>query len=273
MSQVTTGDRTELWLPLLQRLSQLCPYWVVWKNAESAFTGVGDIDAAAPDADWPTIELEFRHWAQEHKVGPVAVCHHIPGGMNLVAVPPGMATLLEVGVKATRIWRGTTLFVLDDLKPLMDWDPRGFRRLRPGAEGLFKLLLNGVRWDGKPNAEGLRSKQVIPLLQQDPGGVYEAARVLGPAQHLAIRAAERVVAGGWDRNAMLAVQFWALLKCARHPTLTINRVRFLMLNRMGLPFTQTLRCPVVAALDDKRRIPVNREQWLMRVAATHPVYA
>ena len=166
MTTQLNRDRTQLWLPLLQRLSEVCPSWLVWKNADSAFTGTGDIDSAAPDGEWQNIEREFRAWATQQEIGPAIVCRHIPGGLNLVAVPMDGSTLLEVGVKANKLWRGSILFVLDDLLPLVEWDQRGFRRVRPGAEGLFKLLLNGVRWDGNPNQDGLVSKHVIELLNQ-----------------------------------------------------------------------------------------------------------
>jgi hypothetical protein len=272
MIQHQNRDRTDIWLPLLRRLSEVCPNWLVWKNAESAFTGTGDIDSAAPDSDWGTIEREFRAWAAEQEIGPAVVCRHIPGGLNLVAVPVDGSTLLEVGVKANKLWRGSILFVLDDLLPLVEWDDRGFRRLRPGAEGLLKLLLNGVRWDGAPNREGLRDKGVIELLNRDPEGARLVTRRFGAVRGLLITAADRAAAGQWDRTAMLAVQAWAFAAAARRPGVTLARARFLALNRMGLPFTQRTRCPVVAALDNGRRIPPDRASWLRHVAANHTVY-
>jgi hypothetical protein len=263
--RASTGDRSAIWLPLLRRLTEVSPHWVVWKNADAALSGTGDIDAAAPEHDWPIIEREFREWAAMYELGPVVVCHHIPGGLNLVAVPPGMATFLEVGVKARRIWRGATLFVLDDLKPLMVLDPRGFRRLRPGAEGLFKLLLNGARWDGGANWDALHTKCVPALLRDDPEGTRLAARRFGFAQAAAVRCAERVAAGEWDRGAMLTLESWALLRAARNPTVLANRARFRL--------RAEAVCPVVSALlRDHRRIPADRTSWLRTVATNHTVY-
>jgi hypothetical protein len=258
-------DRTSLWLPLLQRLTEVSPSWVVWKNVDAALAGSGDIDAAAPETDWPLMEREFRRWAVEHELGPVIVCRHIPGGLNLVAVPPGMPTLLELGVKARRIWRGATLFVLEDLKPLMVLDPRGFRRLRPGAEGLFKLLLNGTRWDGAPNRDSLRAKRVGELLRDDPEGARLAAHLLGPARAAVLRAAHRAATGDWDRGALLVVEGWTLLRALGSPGVVVKRARFRLRTRTS--------CPVIATLlHDHRRIPDDREAWLRRVAASHPVY-
>jgi hypothetical protein len=265
MTDANHEGRSSHWLPLLRRLTEASPSWVVWKNVDSALSGTGDIDAAAPETDWPLIEREFRQWATEFAFGPVIVCHHIPGGLNLVAVPPTMSTLLELGVKARRIWRGATLFVLDDLKPLMVLDPRGFRRIRPGAEGLFKLLLNGARWNGMPNPDSLRSKRVAELLREDPDGAWMAAQLLGPARGAMLRAAQRVAVGDWDRRAILTVEGWALLRALRSPVITVKRARF----RLRAKAT----CPVISTLlGDHRRIPDDREAWLRRVAASHPVF-
>lgn len=264
LASSTAPDRTELWLPLLQRLTAVTPRWLVWKNAESAFSGTGDIDAAASSADWPAIEQTFRDWARQRGIGPVVTCRHIPGGLNLIAVPQGSATFLEMGVKARRIWRGSTLFVLGDILPMAVVDDRGFRRLRPGAEGFFKLLLNGTRWDGGENEAGMDAKHVRELLRADPDGWRQAARQLGPAHRAAIVGARKAAAGDWDRRAMLAVQGWALLRGLAEPGVLLARLRFRLRGRSA--------CPVVAAiLGEGRRIPADREAWLRQLAANHVI--
>jgi hypothetical protein len=258
-------DRTEqgrVWLPLIRRLTEVSPSWVVWKNVDDALAGIGDIDAAAAREDWALIEREFRRWAAENRLGPAFACTHIPGGLNLVAVPESLPAFLEVGVKEQRIFRGSTLFSIGDLGPLAEMDPRGFRRLRAGAEGLLKLVLNGRKWGGRPNRQGLRARRVVELMGQDPEGVREAARLFGPARRAAITAAEAAVRGGWDQRAMLAVELWALLRGPRHPVLMARRVWFRMRTRAS--------CPIVRAiLEERRRIPVDRAAWLARVAETH----
>jgi hypothetical protein len=264
-ARAAAGDRTDLWLPLLRRLTESTDTWLVWKNVESAFEGIGDVDAAATRSDWPVIETEFRRWAAERGVGPVVVCRHIPGGLNLIAVPEGWATFLEMGVKAQRVWRGATLFELEDLLPMAVFDERGFRRLRPGAEGLFKLLLNGTRRDGGANESGLRGKRVRELLAADPEGVREAAALLGAARRPALRGARRAAAGGWDRAAMLAVEGWAFLEAVRVPRVSLARVRFRLRGRAT--------CLVVEAiLGEGRRIPADRNAWLRSLARNHAVF-
>lgn len=258
------ADRSRLWLPLLRALTEDVPRWCVWKNVDSALTGTGDIDAAAPDLAWPTIEARFVEWVDEYDLGPAVVCRHIPGGLNLVAVPDNATTLLEMGIKARRVFRGGTMFVLDDLVPLFTLDPRGFRTVLPGSEGLLKLALNGLRWDGTPNEEALRAKRVRELLAADPDGVERAAVLFGRGAHAALRGARAAAAGGWDRRAMLTLQTWALTNAVADPQVLARRIRFRLSGRQ--------RCPVVRVLlEDARVIPDDRRAWLREVAAEHEV--
>lgn len=264
LTDLPDADRAALWLPLLQRLTAVAPHWHVWKNVDSALRGTGDIDAVAPPAEWPIIEREFRAWAAQRALGPVAVCRHIPGGVNLVCAPDGWDTLLEMGVKTNKVWRGVTLFTHEQLAPLVVDDPRGFRSLTPGAEGVLKLLLNGTRWDGRPNREGLRAKRVVEQLRADPEGARRAATALfGRAAAALVAGAERAAAGEWDRGAMLAVSAWVVGRGLRSPGVMARRLRFRA--------SAGERCPVVAALADGRRVPRDREGWLRAVADLHPV--
>ncbi|MDQ2912142.1 MAG: hypothetical protein M3T56_02690 [Chloroflexota bacterium] len=264
MSGETSPDRSELWLPLLRRLTQVSSSWLVWKNVDSALFGIGDIDAAAAEGDSEMIQREFFSWARERRVGPVVVCTHIPGGLNLIAIPPRQQTFLEFSVKARKAFRGGTLFVLEDLTPLIEMDPRGFRRLRSGAEGLLKLVLNGMRWGGRPNPVGLREKHVPELLRADPSGVALAAKLFGPAEHAAVAGAEAVARGAWNRRAMLTIETFAVARALRHPLVLGQRVWFRTRTK------QT--CPVVRAiLVEGRRIPADRDRWLRLIESNHAV--
>ncbi|MEA2508104.1 MAG: hypothetical protein QOG21_186 [Actinomycetota bacterium] len=253
------------WLPLLRTLSTVSDEWLVWKNVDSALSGVGDVDSAAPSAQWNSIENEFLDWALRERLGPAAVCRHIPGGLNLVAFPQGAAAFLEMSVKERRIFRGSTLFVIEDLEGLSEMDQRGFRRLRPGAEGLFKLVLNGTKWGGRPNWEGIEEKNIRELLAADPAGVEMAARLFGPVKDAVIKGARAAAESRWEPSAMALVDGWFVVKGIRNPVILARRARF--------RFETKSSCPIVKAiLGTRRKIPENRAAWLAKVAETHEMH-
>jgi hypothetical protein len=254
------------WLPLLRTLSRVSDEWLVWKNVDSALSGVGDVDSAAPSAQWSTIESEFLEWALRERLGPAAVCRHIPGGLNLVAFPQYAAAFLEMSVKERRIFRGSTLFVIEDLEGLSEMDPRGFRRLRPGAEGIFKLVLNGTKWGGRPNWDGIAAKNIRELLTADPSGVeMTAGRLFGPVKDAAIKGARAAAESRWEPAAMALVDGWFVVKGIRDPLILARRARF--------RFETKSSCPIVKAiLGTRRKIPENRAAWLAKVAETHEMH-
>jgi len=263
-ARVAPGQRRELWLDLLRRLTETSSTWLVWKNVESALEGEGDIDSAAAPSDWDALEEQFLLWARDLELLPVAMCRHIPGGRNLIAAPVGSATFLELSIKHDKAFRGSTLFVLDDLLAMSEMDERGFRKLRAGAEGLLKLVLNGSRWFGRPDLEGLTSKRVRELLASDPEGVAVASRVFGRADAAARALADAVVEGGWDRRAMVTIEANALAKGLRSPSVMARRARFRLTAARG--------CPVVYAIGHGRVITEPREAWLAEVAETHELH-
>jgi hypothetical protein len=250
-------------LPLLRRLTEATPNWLVWKNVESAVTGFGDVDSAAPVADWPVLTDEFRQWADGFGLGPVIACPHAPNLLHLVALD-GAAPFFEVDLVARKVFLGSTLFVPGDLLPLTEIDARGFRCTRPGTEGLIKLINNGARRNGRPNEEGLHAKQIPELLARDPAGVRETARLLfGPARRAVLDLSDAVVAGSWDRRAMLALQGWFLVRAVGEPASVAARIRF-RANRA--------KCPVLMAVFSGRRVPGDARAWLNRVMRDHEVF-
>ena len=253
------------WLPLLRKLTDVSPKWLVWKNADLALAGEGDIDSAAPESEWLAIQSEFVAWAREFRLGPVAVCRLIGGGVELIAVPAAATSFVELGAKAKRFFRGSTLYRAEDFEALAQLDPRGFRRLRPGAEGLMKLVLQGFRWSGAPNARALKEKQIIDLLRADPAGVQAVAPLFGVAQGAVLAAARAAVEGRWDRRALLAVEARQLLRGLRAPGPLIRRSRFKLSG--GKP------CAITRAMfEARRRIPADREAWLADVRRDHEMY-
>jgi hypothetical protein len=263
-ARVAPGQRRDLWLALIRRLTEASSSWLVWKNVESALDGEGDIDSAAAPADWDVLEEQFLSWARELDLLPVAFCRHIPGGRNLIAAPIGSQTFLELSIKHDKAFRGSTLFVLDDLLAMSEIDSRGFRKLRPGAEGLLKLVLNGSKWFGRPDVEGLKSKHVPELLASDPDGVAIASAVFGRADGAARDLAQAVVDGGWNPRAMGTIEARALGRGLRHPSVMAQRAWFRL--------ATTRRCPVVYAIGHGRVVAEPREAWLADVARTHVLH-
>lgn len=258
-------DRTELWLTLVRRLTERYPRWAVWKNIDSAFAGTGDVDSFAPPGDWPSIQETFRHWADESGLGPVIICRHIPQGPHFIALQDTSEYIVQLDVKERGTFRGSTLIDAWSLLPLSEMDAQGFRRVRPGVEGVIKLCMNGVRKGGRRNLEGLESKGVARLLASDPEGVALGARLLGPAAGALCLGARAVVEGGWDRRAMTTVEAWSLLRGLAEPTVAASRMWFLKV--------EAKRCPIVRLIrEHDRRVPADRARWLSVVAATHEVY-
>jgi len=169
-------------------------------------------------------------------------------------------------VKERGTFRGSTLIDAWDLQRLSEMDPRGFRRVRPGAEGVIKLCMNGMQRGGQPNPEGLRVKRVAQLLSSDPEGVDAAAELLGPAADALRRGARAVVDGGWDQRAMRMVDAWSLARSVAEPRVALSRLWFL--------YYQAARCPVVSLIrDGDRRVPDDRDAWLREIAKDHQVFA
>jgi hypothetical protein len=264
VSTTVPATRREIWLPFLRRVTEAFPSWAVWKNVESALEGHGDVDSFAPSRDWPGIERLWLAWVLERGMGPAIICRHVPQGPHFVSLD-GTPWIVQFDVKVRGTFRGSTLIDVEDLLALAEIDERGFRRIRPGAEGVLKLLYNGMRMGGRPHPEGLVSKRVVGLLRQDPEGAREAAeRLLGPARGAMTRAVEALLSGGWDRRALIRVEAWAALRSVAEPHVAASRLWFAAVNLR--------RCPVLRVIRrHDRRVPEDREAWLAEVARSHRV--
>jgi len=253
-----------LWLPLLQRLTEVAPGWLVWKNADAALAGHGDIDSAAPRREWDAIENEFREWARASSLGPVIVCRHIPKMLDLVALADEAETFMELDLNCGKVFRGSVLFHPEQLLPLSVVDPRGFRRLRPGAEGLLLLVFNGMDRAGRIRAHELKRRHIPDLMRQDPQGMRSAAQLFGPAHGAVLRAGERLLEDRWDRRALLEVEGWSLARAITEPDAALGRAWFRLVTKR--------QCPVLRAVFGGRRLTSDRRSWLASVARTHLVY-
>lgn len=260
----TDPELEERWLPLLQDLTAKYPSWSVWKNPESAFTGPGDTDSLAPPEQWDAIEGTFREWAEHSGLAPVIVCRHVPQGPHFITADPNRAHMLILDVKERSTWRGSTLIDYHTMPQVTMIEDRGFRRIRPGAEGVVKLVLNGVLKGGRPNPDGLEVKNVAGLLASDREGVELAAKWFKPFSGQLLAGVDSLLEGGWDRRSMATVEAWAALKAIAEPRVAISRLVF---NKYTLP-----RCPVLQSVrKDNRQIPADADRWFEQISVDHEV--
>jgi hypothetical protein len=254
------ADRTRLWTPLLRRLGQTCPSCAVHGDVSEGFAGEGDVDVVAPERDLGVVEAEFRAWARSSGLGPTVACTHRPGVLVLAALAPAAGEpFFEVEARHTRYFRGRTLWRAPDLVDLVE--EGDYRRLRPGAAGLLKLVPNGIRPGGRPKWSAAKRARVSQRLRADPEGARLAARLFGRARGAALRAADAVAAGGWDRRASLLLELWAASGAITEIPALARRVR-----ARARP-----RCLVLDAVKGGRRVSGDREEWLTLVARDHPV--
>lgn len=257
--EAEVASSAESWLPLLRSLTARETSWSLWKNADNAVAGIGDVDSAAPRAAWPGIEVEFGNWAAGVGAAPVIICRHLPESLVAVACAgPDRRRLLQLDVYE-RLGRIVAAAALADVAEI---DERGFRRLRPGAEGMF-LVLTLARRAGRRPRDSSTVARAGELVSADPLGMRAAAGLLGAGRRPALAAANSVAEGGWNHPAMAALELVYAQRALSDPARRLAWLRF----RLG----SASRCPVLAALAAGRRIPGDVDAWLSFVAATHLV--
>jgi hypothetical protein len=252
----------QMWLSLLRELTAATPDWFTMKGVESALTGVGDVDSIAPVRTWPLVVDTFHRWASVEDLGPVVVCRHAPYLLHLVAMSALRPEVFELDVNSRKIFFGSTLFRPHDVSSMTLTDARGFRRLRPGAEGVLKLIQNGSTRDGRPRVADLNAKGIVELIASDPEGARLFADRFGIGASAVVRACDAVVAGSWDRNAVLRAKAACLVRAVREPDAIAARLRFRW---------QRSHCPVLHTLLTGKRRVESPEIWLREVALTHEV--
>jgi hypothetical protein len=259
-----SGHRDQLWLPLLRRLSEECASWLVWKNADAALAGKGDVDSAALPTELDRIEEIFRQWAWD--IGAVGWlrCSHLQGVDLFYAVVSGeRAELLELDVMTVQPFRGWPVLEASTFLPLAVDDPRAFRRLRPGAEAALLLLLNGLRPRGRMDRAAIREKSLPERLAGDLEGVRAiCSRLPHLSGRLLLRLANAVVDGRWDRAAALGLEGLSLACALFSPRFALARARAWL--RGGRV------CTLTSAAHDGRRIAGDLGKFLACAGAEHP---
>jgi hypothetical protein len=248
-----------VWLDLLRDLSRGYEGFIVWKGLDEALEGFGDVDAALPQRDWDALEETFRSWAAGRGLGPVVSCRHIPGSLLLLAIEPGTDRFFELDVKSSAWLAGARLWDADSLRSLTVDDERGFRRLSRGAEGVFRLVLNGLRKDGRANEEQIARKHVRELLVSGERA-REAALLFGRTGDDVMRCAHAVRAGEWDEVAGKKIRSWARRTAMLHPVQALKRAHFRLVTRN--------RCPVIKAVRNGA-LPKNSQAWLDEASKGH----
>jgi hypothetical protein len=259
-----TADVSALWLPLLRDLTDACPGWTVWKNADAALHGDGDVDSSAPTRDFGRVRDVFVEWSRDQRLGPVVDCRHIPRVMFLAALDPERPTFFELDVLGRKYFRGAPLFVAEQLVPMSALDPEGFRRVRPGVEGVILLVGNGMRRGGAENRQGLQRRGVPALLAGDPEGVQMAAALFGPVAGSLLRLADAVARDDWDRPAARHLELWAVAKAAAAPAIPAGRAKLRLWSKRHCPLLRSV-------FFEDRRLPADRDAWLAEVSRTHVV--
>jgi len=249
-------------LSLLRSLTQISKNFCVWKNADSVLAGRGDLDCAAPKNEWQSIVREFHLWNSENLGGSVFFCGHLPGVLIVLAQPKGETCFFELDLCARQGFRGSILFEAEDLAPLTRLDVRGFRRLRPGAEGLLLLFLNGLAPIGRPRAEVIRAKAIPELLREDFAGVEQASALFGRGARQARAAAAAVIEGQWNRRTIVTLEALAIGRALTRPAALASRASFRAAVRNP--------CPILSVvLRGRRQIPRDLKAWERRVSETH----
>jgi hypothetical protein len=248
------------WLPLLRRLTEVSPGWGVWKNADRAIAVSGDIDSISPPVDRKVLLREFFGWASENDMSPMFLCGHLPGSVLGVAVRD-RRELVELQLCEQAVFRGATLFTARELRGLMIMDPRGFRRLRSGSEGLLLLFFNAMKRGGRPSFRNEKAQRVLGLMRDDPEGKEAAASLFGPVQGSARRLAAAALDGDWERRSAARVEMWAVTQALKDPRLLVARAAF----RIG----GGRYCPLLPTLRRGRMLNGDVDAWLARARRAH----
>ena len=254
--------QAQIWLSLLRELTATTPDWFTMKGIESALHGVGDVDSIAPVDCWPLVIDTFHRWAAREELGPVVVCPHAPFLVHLVAVEWLRPEIFELDVNSRKIFFGSTIFRPRDVASMTVMDQRGFRRLRPGAEGVLKLIQNGSTRDGRPWVLDLNAKGVVDCSPQ-----IRKACVSLPAVSESVLARWCAVATPSPPARGIARR-----SCGRRPPASFAAYASRMQSRLHFDFGGSATIARVthslARATTRSDAP---EQWLAEAARTHEV--
>jgi len=214
----------------LRELTRRHENLVVWKHLDRALRGRGDIDAAAPADDIPSVAANAVSIAANTLgASHVIHCDHVADKRLQFFVQPELLPQLfefDLCVQPSRglaPWASPSAMVA-----LAAIRPDGIRSLRPGAEAVVSLVYHGLSPSGRDRLAGEEREIVDSGIATDFAGAEEACATLPPwparrpLRELVMMLAER----SWDSNrAQLA--FTAFLgSTLAHPVFATRRVLF-----------------------------------------------
>lgn len=244
---------------LVAALTAAAPGFALWKHAEAVLGGHGDIDAALPGRECDAAVAAFRAWAARAGYSAVVVCDHVPA-TTVAAAADAEGRLEQLDLVHAFVLHAAALVEAERLGPLTATGPDGARRLRPGAEGLLRLIREEGRSAGR--APAADPSEVRELLRRDAVGVEATAALLGTAARPVSRLARAVADGDWDRRAALTLELAVAVRAVRRPGLATACLRFDLRGR---------RCLLLDALRAGRRLRGPTDTWLGYVRQTHRV--
>lgn len=248
---------------LLRELSERFPSFAVWKKLERTIEGQGDVDAVAPAPAWQDIGDVFGEWAFSRGYRALVGCRHVPGVLLLMAVDPSEVILSELDLCDTFYWRGGRFATATQLAPVLAEGVHGIRVARPGAQGLFLLVMNGLRRGGRVDRAALHDQGVSQLIASDREGVDRTAASLGRIGSALRPLAVAVAEGGWDRSAALRAEALGVMNAAKAPVDLVRRLSFRL--------RADRSCPIVIATRDGPRGRDDIERWLTTPSPFHAV--
>lgn len=254
------GATSVSWVPLLQDLAGTDADMAVYKNAERALVGDGDVDFLAPRARWPEIEEAFARWGGIHGLDVMPACRHRPYAMYLVAADHD-GGLLQLDVRDRVHFRRATLVTAEDAAPMYESHALGFRALRPGAEGVLKLFLRGMGPRGELLEESAAKYSIRELVRDDPEGAESMAACFLPAPDDALAVVRSLADGRWDSARARSMSRSFAMASLRDPV-TLTRLAMFRRARRTCPLLRWV-------LRNGQARPPRLEDWMGEVREAH----
>lgn len=254
------GGATVSWVPLLQNLAGIDAEMAVYKNADRALEGDGDVDFLAPRKRWPEIEDAFARWSGIHGLDAMPACRHRPFAMVLVASDHN-GSLLQLDVRDRVHFRRATLLTAEDAAPMYVSHALGFRVLRPGAEGALKLALRGMGPRGELREKSVAKYSIRELVRDDPEGAESMTTRFVPAPDDALAVVRSLADGEWDSARSRSMSRAFATASLRDP---VTLARLAMFRRARRT------CPLLRwVLQNGQAQPPRLEDWIGEVRGAH----